>query len=305
MAFEQQAEYHTGGGDLLAALYAAEGGGYTAKRPQYDTQINAALADFSGQFKNLVGRDPTVEERGAYLGNLVGSSGLDAFRNNRGLELNALTSQYIGYQYADEANRIAQEQLVGQQGEANRLADLFQTQGNTAINNTEGALLDYQNRLFERLRPNLITSLQAQGLLNTGALNTSIAGAQGDLAAAGSEEMRNLRLQNEQQANAIRFAGQSAPYEFQQQQILNRPGMLQQQANTGLANAYNTFTNQLNFQNQQALMRLQQQLQPRQSGGFFKNLGSALAPSFGTSLGGSLGKWFSPSTAASASGVPV
>jgi hypothetical protein len=296
MAFEQQAEYNTGGGNLLAALYNADGGAYTQNRPKYDQQINSTLADFAAQFKNLVGRDPDENERGAYLGNLVGGSGLDAFRGGRGLELNQLTSNYIGNTFGQDIEQRGLNELQGQQAEAQRLGDLFRTQGNQAINDTEGQLLNYQNKLFERLRPNLITSLQSQGLLNSGGLNQAMAGAQSDLATAGSEELRGMRLANEQQANAIQFGGQTAPYEYQKALAQSRVPMAQGAATTGLNNAYGTFMNQLNYQNQIGLMNHQASLQPRQSGGFFSQVGSALAPSLGQALGQNFASALNPAS---------
>lgn len=270
----------------------------------YENKFASATDDFAGQFKQLVGRDPTQSEVSSYLGQVVGGSGLDAFGNNRGLELSQLTSNFIGSRYADEADKVATQKLTDQQGEATRLSDLFRSQGNQTINDTEFSLLDYQNKLFERLRPNLITSLQSQGLLNTGGLNQAIAGAQGDLATAGSDQLRQERLANDQAANQISFAGASAPYQYQQNQIMNTPTNLQNASQTGLSNAYNTFTNQLNFQNQSALINQQYalaaQLKAKNSGGFFSSLGNSLAPSLGTSIGSSLGQWFNPSTASTA-----
>jgi hypothetical protein len=272
---------------------------HNAKSGFYENKFRTAADDFAAQFQQLVGRAPTADETGTYMGSVVGGSGLEAFGKGRGLELNQLTNNYIGSRFQDEAQKITETKLAGQQAESQRLSDLFRTQGNQAINSTEESLLNYQNKLFERLRPNLITSLQAQGLMNTGGLNQAIAGAQTDLATAGSEELRQQRLMNEQAANEIAYSGQAAPYQFQQQQYLNRPANLQMASQTGLQNAYGTFMNQLNFQNQQALMNQQASLNAAanyKSGGFFKQMGSALAPAFGQTLGANSASMLMPNS---------
>ncbi len=284
----------TQGGDALQQALARGGKSFETYLPQ----VSGYVDDFAAQFKQLVGREPNANETSSYIGNVLAGSGFDAFTNNRGLELQQLGQNFIGTRYADEADYFTQQKLQGQQAESARLSDLFRQQGNQAINDTEASLLEYQNKLFERLRPNLITSLQSQGLLNSGGLNQAVAGAQSDLATAGAEELRGLRFANEQGANQIAFAGQAAPYEFAQQQIMNRPLNLQNAAQTGLQNAYGTFMNQLNFQNQQSLMnqqyQLNQMLRGGGKGGFFNQLGSALAPSLGSALGTSLGAWALP-----------
>lgn len=295
MSLRDTPEFNLGGGDLYAALY--------HKGPQYlagengtlDAQINSSLADFSGQFRNLVGRDPTHEERGAYLSNLVSNSGLDAFTGNRGLELSQLTGNYIGNQYKDESDRITGEKLAGQQNEANRLGELFRTQGNESINNVEQSLIDFNDRLQTRIRPNLITSLAAQGLLNTGGLNQAIAGQQADFANESSRQIADLRYQNDQGANAIAFGGASAPYNYQMAQLQNQPAYLQNAAQTGLQNSYNTMTNQLNFNNQAKLneQRYYQQaaLQAKNTHGFWGSVGNAFAPALGSALTNMVGSY--------------
>jgi hypothetical protein len=292
MAIDYKSTGYNTAGDVAARQAFFKKFGYNnADWQSYENRFAGATQDFAAQFKSLVGRDPDANEVSSYLGQIVGGSGLDAFGNNRGLELSQLASNYIGNTYAGDVEQRGLNELQGQQAEAQRLSDLFRTQGNQAINDTESSLLDYQNKLFERLRPNLITSLQSQGLLNTGGLNQAMAGAQGDLATAGSEELRNLRLQNEQQANAIQFGGQSAPYEYQKALAQSRVPNAQNAANTGLNNAYGTFMNQLNFQNQMALMNQQAAINASNSnkGGFFKQLGGALPGMLNQTFGNAFG----------------
>lgn len=224
---------------------------------------------FTTMFRNLVGRDPQSGEVGQFFSGVVAGGG--NFSDPQ--ILRDRTASFIGDTYQQAAQEVAQEKLKGQEAEAMRLSDLFRQQGNQAINTAEQSLLDYQSRLFERLRPNLITSLQSQGLLNTGGLNTAVAGAQGDLANSVSQSLLDQRLANDQQANAIAFGGASAPYEFQRSQIMNQPSYLQSQGQNALNNSFQTFLTNLNFQNQLALQR---DARGGGKGGFFRSLGTAL-----------------------------
>ncbi len=240
---------------------------------------------FANLFQTLVGRAPGEQEFGQFFGQVVPDvlqgAGLSGTSNT---ELNNLTREFIGNTFQQQAQDVAGQKLQAQQGEANRLADLFRTQGRQAISDTESGLLDYQQKLFERLRPNLITSLQAQGLLNTGGLNQAVAGAQADIGTAAQGALMDARLQNEQQANAIAYGGQAAPYQYQQGNIMNSVPYLQQQAQGGLQNNFQTMMSNLNFQNQMALQnnaaRLQQEMQPS----FLRTFGQTAASSLGSNF---------------------
>jgi hypothetical protein len=251
-----------------------------------------ALTDVANQFNslwtNLVGRAPTSEETDSFLssnaGSIITSAGGGTGRvGGDSVNIRNQIAQYVGDTGAKAAQDYATTQLQGQQGEANRLSELFRSQGRTAISDTEGKLLDYQQRLFERLRPNLITSLQAQGLLNTGALNESLAGAAKDLSDASQSTLLDMNYQNEQGANAIAYGGQSAPYAFQQQQIMSQPGYLQAQGGDALNRAFQTFSQNLDFRNQAQLINLQARSQPRLS--FFDTFGQSLATAAGQAGG--------------------
>lgn len=249
--------------------------------PVYGKELATAGQTFINQFTNLVGREPTQVELNQYYTDFAVQNKLLTNPGNT-MGLSDATKTFISDNYQRAAEEQAKQELLGQQTEANRLADLFRTQGTAAINSTEQSLLDYQQRLFEKLRPNLITSLQAQGLLNTGGLNEAVAGAQSDLAAAGSEELRQQRLANEMGANEIAFGGASAPYQFAQANSMNRLPFLQQQGQGAMNRSYQTFLTNLNFQNQLAL---QKDARGGGKGGFLQQIGNSFAPSFGSQLG--------------------
>lgn len=250
---------------------------------------------FSQLFENYVGRKPTDNEVTQFYQQVVAPQGSFPGGNYPGSqELRDRTTNFISDTYQNAAQDVAQQKLEAQQGKANDLANLFRTQGQSSINDVQKSLQDYQASLFERLRPNLITSLQAQGLLNTGALNTAVAGAQKDLADSGSQYIADLTYQNNQGANQIAFSGASAPYQFQQNQILNSVPNMQNAGAGALQNSYNSRMNDLNFLNQIALQNNAARNQSSMQPSFLRTLGQGFAGSLGSSAGNSFGQWFSP-----------
>lgn len=243
--------------------------------PESDRQLRGAMGTFSNMFRQLVGRDPDESEQNQlfdYIGRDVRGFGSSFGQGTT----NDLLRDFVNTNFQRQAEDQVNRELQGQQAEATRLADLFRSQGNAAIDSTQNSLLDYQQRLFEKLRPQLITSLQTQGLLNTGGLNEAIAGAQGDLAAAGSEELRAMRLANEQQANAIAFGGASAPYEFQRAQALNRVPYLQSLGQGAIDRTFQNSMQQNAYQNQLNLLREQAAIQSQNQPSFLKQVGGQL-----------------------------
>lgn len=288
---QDQYAYTSGFGTAVRAANEKWGGGGT------DT-ITQAAEQFNSLFRNLVGRDPNPDEANqfytSHLARRPWEYGDANSQDYRALRDTATSYINDNFQQAiqDDVNR----QLTAQQGEANRLADLFRSQGNQAINGVEESLLGYQQKLFERLRPQLLTSLQSQGLLDTGGLNMALAGQQGDLARDAGQQVADLRFQNEQQANAIAFGGASAPFNFQQSMAQNRVPYLQQQAQGGLQNLFQQRFADQQFGNQLALLNRQAQIQREMRPSFLNTLGQSTA----ASMGSNFGQWFNPRTAQTA-----
>lgn len=256
----------------------------------YQQDITNFGNQFNTLFENLVGRAPTQDEMNRYVTDFVIPNTNNIAQPNSQFRqtIRDQLGQFVGDNFQRAAQQNVEQQLQSQTGEANRLADLFRTQGRQAINDTEQSLLDYQQKLFDKLRPNLLTSLQAQGLLNTGGLNEAVAGAQEDLATEGSNYLRDARLQNEQQANAIAFSGAEAPYQFRVGQIMNQVPQLQAQAQQASDRGFQTFLQNLQYQQQLGLLQAQKQQQPS----FLKSLGQSF-------LGG-LAQSFNPLSASQA-----
>lgn len=266
-----------------------------------DEMANAAL-QFNALFRNLVGRDPTPEEGDQFYSTHFASRPWEYGDPNsqERQRLRDTATNFISDNFQQQMQDSVNLELKSQQAEANRLGDVYEQQGNAAIDNVQASLLDYQTRLFERIRPNLITSLQTQGILNSGGVNQALAGTQGDLAAEGSKQVADLRFQNEQAANDIRFGGQMAPYQFNQSMALNRIPNMQANAQGSLDRLFQQRVIDQNFANQMALMSHQASLQRNAQPSFLRTLGQNFASSLGQSTGNSIGQWFKPSSAASA-----
>lgn len=263
------------------------------QNPEWNPEDTANLItqygdQFSSLFKNYVGRDPSGDEVAKFYGQVVTPNGRYADQQ----QLRDRTATFVGDTFQQEAQQQAQSILEGQKAEAGRLSDLYRTQGQASIATVEGRLKEYQASLFEKLRPQLITSLQAQGLLNTGALNQSIAGAQKDLADQSSNFLTSAYLDNENQANAIKFGGEAAPYQYKAGMAQNMVGTLQQAGIGGLQNAYNTQASQNQYQMQLGLMREQSRLAQEAQPGFGRTFTQSLAGS----MGNGLGNFFNPQT---------
>lgn len=270
---------------------------------QARSNASAVFSQFDSQFRNLVGRDPNEDERSQFY-NQVLRSNKDfgsvytpgASESGTLFDLLPQTQAFVSGNFQRSAEEQALAELESQKAQANSLAELFRTQGRTAIADTEKSLLDYQSRLFERLRPQLMVSLQSQGLLNTGGLNEALAGQQADLANEAGRYVADLNYQNDTAANQIAFGGQQAPYLFQQGQALNRVPWMQQQGQNALQTSLAQRQGELDFTRQLQLLQTQAQMQRDMRPSFLSNLGN----SFVTSAGNSLGQWFGPSGAKSA-----
>lgn len=276
--------------DVLSALGKSLPGATSANYQAFTDQTNQNMGQFVSQFTNLVGRAPTDSEKNAFLTNFVVPN-VQALRTPGSSLNNDIRNQIVQY-VSDNGQQAAQDtatqKLQALQGQNNDLANLFRTQGNQAINDTEQSLLDYQSKLIEKIRPSLITSLAAQGLLDTGGLNQAVAGAQADLANSAQPFLAQARLNNENAANQIAFSGAAAPAAYQTAAIQNQLPYLQAQGQNAVSSNYNTFLTNLNFQNQMALQHQAAQDQQGLQPGF----GRSFLTSFGSSLGTNLGDNF-------------
>lgn len=250
-----------------------------------EQELSGYANTFNNLFRQLVGRDANTDEVGQFYQQVVAPQGSFPGGGYAGQqELRDRTATFVSDNFQRAAEEQAKQELAGQQGEATRLADLFRTQGNQAISSTEQSLLNFREKLFNKLRPNLITSLQAQGLLNSGGLNQAFAGAASDLSDASEGALMDARLQNEQQANAIQFAGQSAPLEFARGQSMGRLNNINQFGQNAMQQAFAQRSNELNFMNQMALQNNMARIQREAQPSFLRTFGQTAASSLGSNF---------------------
>ena len=272
--------------------YKASGKG-TAQASQ---DIQGYADTFQQMFNSFVGRDPTSQEYDQFLGDVVQndqpwSKNLDS--NQLRQETQGLLSQF----YTGEAQKTAQQKL---QDTANAAVapgsafDQWQQSYMKSLDDVSSSLQDYQSKLFEKIRPQLLTSLKAQGLLDTGGLNQALAGTAGDLASASQNYMAQAKGQAAQDIANQKYNVMSQPTNYAMSSAFNSVPNLTQSGQTSLQNVYGNMvnTNMANLNNSFANDMYSRQLsnQPsllQQYGGAI--LGGA-AGSFGSSLGSSFGK---------------
>ncbi len=292
-------------------------GGYTATQGYVDAynkigslgatgeQSTKYLEDYGQQFanafRNLVGRDPTSDESDVFYRQVVAPVGTFPGGQYAGQqELTDRTNALVANNFQRQAEDQAKVELQSQQSQANDLASLFRQQSGQTANTLESQLQDFVQRTYEKVRPNLITSMQQQGLLNSGATDVAFAGAFKDLANSAQDTLGQYKIAAEDQANAIAFGGASAPYELARGQAMNRPSFLQGIGQQAAMNNYNTRQQEINFHNNMAMQNQAARLQRQSQPSFLRTFGQNFGAGLGQSTGNSLGKWFSPNTGASA-----
>lgn len=246
-----------------ASNFAAHGSG--DPRGEAVNRLVSVTNQFRQEFRNSVGRTARPDEIDQFFTGFVIPTQASAPPG----ALNSAVSEFTQRIAQPAAEAFAQEQLQSQTQEAQRLSDVFRQQGEESILGLEESLKSFQNDLLERVRPSLIQTLQTQGLLNTGGLNQALAGQQGDLARAAQEQLIQKRFENEQQANQIAFAGEAAPFQFQQAQTLGRLPAQQASLQNAIARQFEFDRATQNFSNEIGLL----------------NAKRAGQPSFGTQLG--------------------
>jgi hypothetical protein len=100
-----------------------------------------------------------------------------------------------------------------------------------------------------------------------------MAGQQADLARDASNFLTDRYLDVENQANAIAYGGQAAPYQFQQAQAMNRIPYLQQLGQQSMQNAYQSRSMENQYNYNRGLLEYKSQLENANKPSFLKQLG--------------------------------
>ena len=273
---------------LLEAHVASGGGDTTTGDPGARQRILDSITNtgdtFKSLFTNLVGRAPTDSELGQFFSRAKDQLVTDRLPSSAQDENNYI-QQFINQNFQQAAKDYATQQLQAQQSEATGLANQYRTLGQQALDSTSKYLQDYQAQLEQRLMPQIQASLQAQGLLNTGALNEAIAGTNKDLNAQTQGYLADANLQLQNQANQIQFGGASAPYLYQQSNIMNQVPYLQQQGQAALGFGNQNYFNNQAFQQQLALQNSYFNNLQNSQPSFLRTLGQSFASSFGNKSG--------------------
>lgn len=223
---------------------------------------------FASQFKNLAGRDPTADEYNTFFSQVVNPTQpwnhtADQAQIQQGAQ--GLLKDTFSSTIADAQRQKAEQQATTATA-AGSPFDVWQQGINKSVNNLDSQLQDYQARLFEKIRPQLLTSLQSQGLLNSGALNEAFAGANKDLTDASQSYIANAKLAAGQDIANQKYAIQSAPGNFALQNTFNTIPDLTSSGQNALQNAFGNYMNtnlaNIGYQNQLGLMNAYNQNQP-------------------------------------------
>lgn len=264
----------------------------------FQNDIKGYANAFTSQFQSLAGRPPTADEYNTFFEQVVNPAKPWEVRGN--VDQNALNlgaTNLLGTVFQPTIADAQKQKATQQAAEATAPGsafDVWQNAYQNSINDTEKALTDYQSRLFEKIRPQLITSLQAQGLLNTGALNDAFAGANADLTNGNLGFIANARQQANQDIANQRYGIMSAPQNAALTTTLNTIPNLTQQGQGALQNIWNnTMQNNaydLQLRNQQALMDRQNANQPSPLNQYGGLILGGIAGGFGSGLGARMGR---------------
>jgi len=270
----------------------AQGGWTAGNFSDFNNRVGTLQSTFASQFQNLVGRAPTQAEIDQFSSQYIAPNVTNIMNPNspQNLDPSSYINQFVGNNFQQAAQDTATQKLQAQQAQAQQLGQQYMQGAQQGIDATSQYMQNYDQQLFNRLQPQIMTSLQSQGLLNTGGLNEAMAGAQKDLAGQANGYLANAELQAQNQANQIAFGGASAPYQYQQSNYLNQVPYMQQQANTAMGQNYNTMSNALNYQYQLGLQNNYFQQQQNMQPSFMRTLGQG----FAGSVGNGLGQWTSP-----------
>ena len=236
----------------------------------WQTTIKGWGNTFATQFKNLAGREPTPEEYNTFFDQVVNvhapwQNAANVNPTQLGAETKGLLQDVFSSTIAQEAENKAQQQATQATASWSPF-DLWSQEYTQGISDVERSLQDYQTRLFEKIRPQLMTSLKAQGLLDTGALNQAFAGVAGDLTAGSQNFIAQARGAANQDIANRKYDIMSQPSNFALQNTFAKVPNLQASGQNALQNVWNNYMgmNAANqqFQNQRSLLNEQYANQP-------------------------------------------
>lgn len=255
-------------------------------------QIGTYAETFRQMFNSSVGRDPTTDEYNQFFNTIVVNDkpwegNLD--QNQLRQETSGLLQQFYSGTAQEEAQKKAEAAATGAVAPGSAF-DVWSNSYRNSINDVSSALQDYQSRLFEKLRPQLLTSLKAQGLLDTGGLNQAFAGAAEDLGAESQKYLAGAKSGIEGDIAQQKYNLMSAPTTFKLSNAFNTVPQLTQSGQTALQNVYGNYVNQNMFNQNAALQREMADRQASNQPSLLSQYGGLILGGMAGGLGQGLGK---------------
>lgn len=239
-------------------------GGTEGFKSDVKTTLDQYLGTFNTMFKNQVGRDPTAEEFNTFIDQVVIPEAPWATAANLDL-----TKQHTRGLLSDVFSGAAQEETQRKAQSAAEAAvapgsafDRWANQYRDTLGGVEKSLADYQTRIMEKIRPNLLLSLKSQGLLDSGGLNEAFAGKAKDLTQTASDYMTNARTGVEQDIANQKYNLLSLPYQQQAQYTMGQIPNLLTGGQSALQNTWNNYLQDKSFNQQMQLLNAQNSDQP-------------------------------------------
>src|SRR6185369_690858 len=185
--------------NYLSSPVSSSGYGGGTANPQWSSDVKNTLDryanTFTQMFKDKVGRDPTANEYDTFFKQVVATDqpwAAPTDFNRATEETKGTLADFFTTAAQEQAQKKAQEAAAAQVAPGSAF-DQWANSYRNSISGVEQSLADFQSRLMEKIRPQLLTSLKAQGLLDTGALNTAFAGTAGDLTSAAQNYIAQAR----------------------------------------------------------------------------------------------------------------
>lgn len=247
---------------------------------------------FALQFKNAIGRDPTPAEYNTFFQQVVLPLDITS-HTPESLDVQQRATNLLNTAFSRTAQDEAQKKLEEQSNAAvapGSAFDVWQQSYRNSLNDVEKSLTDYQTRLFEKIRPQLITSLGAQGLLNTGALNEAFAGAAGDLASANSDYLASAKGAINQDIANQRYSLESAPTSYRIANTVNTPTNLTSSGQQALQNVWQNILTQNYLELQNAYQNQLLDKQYAQNPSVLSQYGGLILGGIAGGLGSAYGK---------------
>lgn len=296
-------------GFSLSSPYAQTSGFFDAYKKLVDQQaslgsgdrqglvnrLNSATDQFKTLFQNNVGRSATDTEVGQFLKDNAGSTIANSGNNGLGRSetdpegVRNSIAQYIGDTFQQQSNDTATQKLSDLSTQAGGLADQYLEMGKKSLSDLSDSLRSYQTSLFDKLRPQLNLAAQAGGYQDSGGQTLQEKGALTDLGNQATATLLPYEQSIEQNANAIRYGGASAPYSLASSFAANQPSVTSSFGSGGLnfsdQNAFSNYNQQRQLQLMKQQMLNASDLWTNTQPSFGATLGNSFARNFGGNLG--------------------